>query len=68
MAVQHKKTSISQKPKTREELTAENKALGQKVAALEAVKTSLEAQVTDLQIALCDVYEMAALSGGTGGE
>ncbi len=68
MAVQHKETSIAQKPKTPEELTAENKALGEKVAALEAVKTSLEAQVTDLQLALCDVYEMAAMSGGTGGE
>ena len=64
MAIHHKQTSISQKPKTPEELTAENKALGEKVAALEAVKTSLEAQVTDLQLALCDVYEMAAMNGG----
>ena len=68
MAIQHKQTSIAKRPKTPEELTAENKALGEKVAALEAVKTSLEAQVTDLQLALCDVYEMAALGGGNGGE
>ena len=61
MAVQHKETSIAQKPKTPEELTAENKALKSTAAALEA-------QVTDLQLALCDVYEMAAMSGGTGGE
>ena len=61
MAIQHKQTSIADKPKTPEELTAENKALKAKAAALEA-------QVTDLQLALCDVYEMAAMSGGTGGE
>lgn len=57
MAIQHKQTSISEKPKTPEELTAENKALRAKAEALEA-------QVTDLQLALCDVYEMAALNGG----
>lgn len=57
MAIHHKQTSISQKPKTPEELTAENKALREKAEALEA-------QVTDLQLALCDVYEMAALNGG----
>lgn len=61
MAIHHKQTSIAQKPKTPEELTAENKALREKAAALEA-------QVTDLQLALCDVYEMAALGGGNGGE
>ena len=61
MAIQHKQTSIADKPKTPEELTAENKALREKAEALEA-------QVTDLQLALCDVYEMAAMSGGTGGE
>lgn len=57
MAIHHKQTSISQKPKTPEELTAENKALREKAEALEA-------QVTDLQLALCDVYEMAAMNGG----
>ena len=61
MAIHHKQTSISQKPKTPEELTAENKALREKAEALEA-------QVTDLQLALCDVYEMAALGGENGGE
>lgn len=57
MAIHHKQTSISQKPKTPEELTAENKALREKAEALEV-------QVTDLQLALCDVYEMAAMNGG----
>lgn len=57
MAIQHKQTSIAERPKTPEELTAENKTLRAKAEALEA-------QVTDLQLALCDVYEMAALNGG----
>lgn len=61
MAIQHKQTSITDKPKTSEELTAENKAL-------KATTAALEAQVTDLQLALCDVYELAALGGGNGGE
>lgn len=61
MAIQHKQTSIAKRPKTPEELTAENKALKSTAAALEA-------QVTDLQLALCDVYEMAVLGGGNGGE
>lgn len=61
MAIQHKQTSIAERPKTPEELTAENKAL-------KATAAALEAQVTDLQLALCDVYEMAALGGGNGGE
>lgn len=38
------------KKKTNEQLQAENEALTKKV-------TSLEAQLTDTQMALCDVYE-----------
>ena len=43
------------KRKTNEQLAAENAALRKKVA-------TLEGQLTDTQIALCDVYE--ALVGG----
>ena len=43
------------KRKTNEQLSAENAALRKKVA-------TLEGQLTDTQIALCDVYE--ALVGG----
>lgn len=43
------------KRKTNEQLAAENAALREKVA-------TLEGQLTDTQIALCDVYE--ALVGG----
>lgn len=51
MSVQHIPTSIANKPKSVEELTAENEQLKQK-------NESLSGQVTDLQIALCDVYEL----------
>ncbi len=43
------------KRKTNEQLSAENAALREKV-------TALEGQLTDTQMALCDVYE--ALVGG----
>ena len=43
------------KRKTNEQLTAENAALREQVAGLEA-------QLTDTQLALCDVYEL--LTGG----
>lgn len=51
MSVQHTPTSIAHKPKTVEELTAENAQLREK-------NESLSGQVTDLQLALCDVYEL----------
>ena len=51
MSVQHKATSIKNKPKSVEELTRENEQLREK-------NESLSGQVTDLQLALCDVYEM----------
>lgn len=50
MSVQHKATSIKNKPKSVEELTRENEQLREK-------NESLSGQVTDLQLALCDVYE-----------
>ena len=50
MSVQHKATSKN-KPKSVEELTRENEQLREK-------NESLSGQVTDLQLALCDVYEM----------
>ena len=51
MSVQHKATSIKNKPKSVEELTRENEQLREK-------NESLSGQVTDLQLALCDFYEM----------
>jgi len=44
------------KKKTNEQLTKENEELKEQVAALET-------QLTDTQMALCDVYELAL--GGT---
>lgn len=71
MGVQFKPDSIKNGPKSAEELTEENKVLNAKVARLEEQKASLEAQVTDLQLALCDVYEqfdaMATAAAETGG-
>lgn len=51
MSVQHTPTSIANKPKSVEELTAENAQLRQQ-------NENLSGQVTDLQLALCDVYEL----------
>ena len=51
MSVQHKATSIKNKPKSVEELTLENEQWRDK-------NERLSGQVTDLQLALCDVYEM----------
>ena len=45
------KRQIKNKPKSVEELTRENEQLREK-------NESLSGQVTDLQLALCDVYEM----------
>lgn len=52
MSVKWKKESVAElrQQKTRAQLQAENEALLRKVAALEN-------QVTDTQVALCDVYE-----------
>ena len=49
--------STESRPKTRTELEAKNQALRAKLA-------SLEAQLEDTQLALCDVYE--AMLGGEG--
>lgn len=48
--------------KTNEELTKENEQLKQKVADLEAQTESLSEDLTNTQLALCDVYEMMTLS------
>ena len=52
MSVKWKKESVAElrQQKTRAQLQAENEALLRKV-------TALENQVTDTQVALCDVYE-----------
>lgn len=58
MSVQYTKNSLKaqhERKKSLEELTAENKALKERVQAAED-------QLTDTQLALCDVYE--ALLGG----
>ena len=58
MGVQYTNNSLKElhkRKKTLEELTAENKELLERVQATEA-------QLTDTQLALCDVYE--ALVGG----
>lgn len=47
--------------KTNEELTKENEQLKQKVADLEAQAESLSEDLTNTQLALCDVYEMMTL-------
>lgn len=48
------------KQKSRAELQKENERLTAQVE-------SLEAQLEDTQMALCDVYEMVALGGGVDG-
>ena len=55
--VKRRKDSIKEmnKRKTNEQLTAENAALREQVEGLET-------QLTDTQLALCDVYEL--LTGG----
>ena len=52
MALKWRKDSVAElrKQKSKKELQAENEALQQKV-------TSLEAQMTSTQVALCKVYE-----------
>ena len=52
MALKWRKDSVAElrKQKSKKELQAENEALQQKV-------TSLEAQMTSTQVALCEVYE-----------
>lgn len=59
MSVRWKKDSVKelQKQKTRAQLQEENEKLQAKVE-------SLEGQLTDTQMALCDVYEL--LEGGEG--
>ncbi len=60
MSVTWKKDSVKEKrkEKTRRQLQEENEALRAKVKALEE-------QVTDTQLALCEVFEMAAAGGET---
>lgn len=48
--------------KTNEELTKENEKLKQQVADLEAQAESLSEDLTNTQLALCDVYEMMTMS------
>lgn len=59
MSVKHTPTSIANKPKTVEELTAEN-------AQLQKKNESLSGQVTDLQLALCEVYELIETTAYSG--
>lgn len=62
MAIRWRKDSVAElrKQKTRAELRKENEALQQKV-------TSLESQLTDTQVALCDVYEQILAVSEEGG-
>lgn len=50
--------------KTNEELTKENEQLKQQVADLEAQTVSLSEDLTNTQLALCDVYEMMTMTLG----
>lgn len=50
MGIKHTETSIQHKPKTAEELAAEVETLREENAALAT-------EVTNLQMALCDLYE-----------
>lgn len=59
MSVKHTPTSIANKPKTVEELTAENQQLRKS-------NESLSGQVTDLQLALCEVYELIETAAASG--
>lgn len=46
--------------KTNEELTKENEALKQQVAELETQAATLSEDLTNTQVALCEVYELMA--------
>lgn len=61
MAIKWRKDSVAElsKQKSRAELQAENEALQKKVS-------SLELQLTDTQLALCDVYEQIITVAGIG--
>lgn len=61
MAVKWRKDSVAElrTQKSRAELQAENEALQVKVA-------SLETQLTDTQLALCDVYEQVIMVASAG--
>lgn len=61
MAVKWKQESVKElrTQKSRAQLQEENEILQQKVE-------SLEAQVTDTQMALCDVYEQVIMATGIG--
>lgn len=50
MSIKHAQTSVANKPKTLEDLTEDN-------ARLEQENARLEAQLTDTQVALCEIYE-----------
>ena len=61
MAIKWRQDSVAErsKQKSRAELQAENEALQEKVS-------SLESQLTDAQLALCDVYEQIIAIAGAG--
>ncbi|MEA5057785.1 MAG: hypothetical protein VB047_09550 [Anaerotignum propionicum] len=61
MSVKHRVDSVKdlKKRKTLEELSAENEQL-------KIDKVTLAGQVTDLQLALCDVYEMMETNANSG--
>lgn len=61
MAIKWRKDSVAElsKQKSRAELQAENEVLQEKVS-------SLESQLTDAQLALCDVYEQIITISGAG--
>lgn len=46
--------------KTNEELTKENEALKQQVSELETQAATLSEDLTNTQVALCEVYELMA--------
>lgn len=50
--------------KTNEQLAKENEELKKQVADLEAQSESLSEDLTNTQLALCDVYEMMTMSLG----
>ena len=61
MAIKWRQDSVAElsKQKSRAELQTENEALQEKVS-------SLESQLTDAQLALCDVYEQIIAIAGAG--
>lgn len=61
MAIKWRQDSVAElsKQKSRAELQAENEALQKKAS-------SLESQLTDAQLALCDVYEQIIAIAGAG--